>query len=67
MRSEVRSNDIKFIYLDMSEDVEVPDVPDVDVDELIEFMKRIRREQYDDVIKVLKSHAVSATDAIRTP
>ena len=67
VRSEVASNDINFIYLDINEDVEVPDVPDVYVDEPIEFMKRIRREQYDDVIKVLKSHAVFATDAIRTP
>jgi hypothetical protein len=52
------STDVKFIYIDTSEDQLLQDVPDYFLDKLKVFLKRIRPEQYDDVISLLESHAV---------
>jgi hypothetical protein len=50
------STNVNFIYIDMSEDHFVHDVPDSFLKKI--FLKRIRPEQYDDVITLLESHAV---------
>jgi hypothetical protein len=52
------STDVKFIYIDTSEDQFIHDVPDAFLEKLKVFLKRIRPEQYDDVITLLESHAV---------
>jgi hypothetical protein len=52
------STDVKFISIDTSEDQFIHDVPDAFLEKLKVFLKRIRPEQYDDVITLLESHAV---------
>jgi hypothetical protein len=49
-----------FIYLDLSADDAVPEVPEEILKELKEFMQSIVPSQYSDVIKMLKSHAVKS-------
>lgn len=60
-------NDGDFIYLDLSNDEVAPVVPEDVTKKMNDFLKRVRPDQYDDVFKVLQSHAVSGTDANRSP
>lgn len=54
------NNDVKFIYIDISEEAPASPIPAKVINELKDFLKRISPDQYGDVIKLLKSHAVDA-------
>jgi hypothetical protein len=56
-----------FVYLDQSEDDALPVVPENIMNRLKSFMQRISPDEYVDVIKMLESHAVSATPVRRSP
>ena len=60
-------NEIKFIYLDRSPDEVVPDIPEAIMNELKDILKRISPEKLDDVLEMLKSHAVHASDVNHNP